>query len=486
VWRMLRAQMPRALAAFSGASLLAAAGNLTLVHSTYIGGAKVDDCDALAVGPSGDRYLGCHSDSIDLPGAPSTYTVRGDLDAFVIRTDAVGSHILYRSQIGGSAWEAVQGVTVDKAGHAYVIGTTHSSDLPTTPRARQQSFGGGKTDAFLAKLDTDGRILWCTYLGGAAEDDGRRVAIDPRGRIAVVGRTESLDFPITSGALQRQHAGSMDSFIATFDSNGRLLSSTYFGGTGGDVAMALALSPAGEIILAGNTTSTDFPIKGGISTAGRGDGDAYVAKLDAQAAQLIFSTLIAGAGYDLASGVALDRAGIVYVGGATRSIDFPVTSGAYQRIHGGGVEDGFVLALSSDARRLQYATYFGGDGLDSVVQLAVDPGGNAYIVGGTESKNFPQIGSGPTPLKGTKDVFVGTVDPNGTVRYSMQLGGSRREALEDLALTPSGAFVAVGLTESADFPVHRPLQPSFAGGIYDIVLLTFLPDATRVRSPAPE
>jgi hypothetical protein len=449
---------------------------LALESARLVGGSAVDDCDAVDVDRRGAVYLGCHSDSADLPrGRSSGYVIKGDLDALVFKLAPDGTRVEYLAHVGGSGWEAVQDVAADRDGAAYAVGTTYSSNLPASQGAFQRGYAGGEGDAFVARLGPDGGVEWITYLGGSGLDDGRRVVVDADGNAIVVGRTASSDFPTTANALQPRPPGGSDAFVASFDASGRLLSSTYLGGAGDDVAWGVALDRAGNVHVAGQTASADFPLARPLQETLRGEGDCFLAILDASGRQLLFSSYWGGTAWDQANGLAVDRAGRIYLAGWVHSPDFPVTPGAFQRSYGGS-HDAFVSAFDALGRGLRYSTYLGGERDDSAAQIAVDPLGRAFVVGGTESTRFPTRRALQAELRGTKDGFAAWLSADGSAAlFSSYLGGGDRELFEDAAALRDG-FVVSGLTASRDFPVAASAT-GFRGGSYDALWLSF-----RVRN----
>lgn len=447
---------------------------ISLSYSTMLGGSGVDDCDGVAVNGSGAVYLGCHSDSPNLPrGSSPGYSIKGDLDAFVMKLAPDGRRVAHLTQLGGSAWEAVQDVAVDSRGFAYVVGSTYSPDLPTTAGASRRSYGGGEGDAFVAKLDRSGAVVYATYLGGNRLDDGRRIVVDGAGNAYIVGRTESPDFPTTTGARQRAKADNTDVFVVKLNPAGKLEYSTFLGGSGDDIAWGVAIDRARRVYVAGQTTSLDFPLARPLQDRIRGEGDCFVAALDLRSGELFFSTYWGGSAWDQANAIDIDSAGSIYLTGWVHSSDFPVTAGALQATYGGN-HDAFVTRLSPMGRAVLYSTYVGGDRDDSGAQVIAGPAGQAWLVGGTESANFPVANPFQTALRGTKDGFVTLLNAAGSaVLYSTYLGGSDRELFEDAAAAPGGALIVSGLTRSTDFPTIAPLHSTHGGGVYDIVVAKF-------------
>ncbi len=451
------------------------APTVSLTYATFLGGSGVDDCDGLSLDRNGTLVLGCHSDSTDLPiGGSPAYRIKGDLDAFVIRLSEDGRRVQSLTQIGGSDWEAVMDVAVDARGFAYVVGTTFSPNLPTTSDALRRSYGGGEGDAFVARLSPAGAILWLTYLGGTGLDDGRRIVVDGAGHAYVAGRTGSPDFPTTRNAFQPSPGSNGDAFVTKLDSSGRLIYSTYLGGSEQDIAWGLAVDRSGNAHVTGDTKSRNFPRNGPLQATMRGDADCFITILDVSGNRLLFSTYWGGSAWDSGNAIAVDSAGRIFVTGWVHSDDFPVTSGVLQTVYGGN-HDAFVSSFEPLGRAVRYSTYIGGDRDDSGTQVIPAPAGAVWVIGGTESANFPTMRPYQTSLRGTKDGFVTMINAAGTSAiYSTYLGGGGRELFEDAEAAAGNGLVVSGLTASRDFPTVKPFRSSLAGGMYDIVVARFM------------
>ena len=138
--------------------------------------------------------------------------------------------VRYAVHLAGSDVDRAFGTALDSEGNAWVVGMTASRDFPVS-NALQSAYGGGPSDAFVAKLDKAGNILWCTYLGGSGQDEAMRVQVDREGNGYIIGFTRSPNFPTTAGAFQRTLKGNSDAFLLKLSKNGdRILYSTLLGG----------------------------------------------------------------------------------------------------------------------------------------------------------------------------------------------------------------------------------------------------------------
>jgi hypothetical protein len=381
-----------------------------LIYSTYLGGSGDDEAAGIAIDAAGEAYVTGYTASTNFPtttGASQTSNAGGN-DAFVAKLNAAGSEIVYSTYLGGSGDDRATGIAIDPAGEAFVTGYTNSTNFPTTTGALQTSNVGGD-DAFAAKFNAAGSaLIYSTYLGGSDYDQATGIAIDPAGEAYVTGFTTSTNFPTTTGALQTSNVGGDHAFVAKLNSAGSaLIYSTYLGGSIYDHATSIAIDPAGEAYVTGFTTSTNFPTTtGALQTFYAGGGDAFVAKLNAAGSALIYSTYLGGSDYDQAAGIAIDPAGEAYVTGFTTSTNLPTTTGAPQTFYAGG-GDAFVAKLNTAGSALIYSTYLGGSVDDQATGIAIDPAGEAYVVGSTYSTNFPTTAGALQPtVAGNEHAFV--------------------------------------------------------------------------------
>jgi uncharacterized protein (TIGR03437 family) len=389
-------------------------------------------------------------------------------------------------------------IALDSSGNIYLTGAAASS-MSATPGAFQTGAGGGfcstgsRTspcrDAFVAKLTPAGALIYATYLGGSSDDVGNGIAVDSAGNAYVVGNTASANFPAASpiqpasfrgcsASLTYVPSGCTDAFVAKLSKGGdALLYSTFLGGTGRDTGTALAVDATGSAYVTGLTDSADFPtVKPMQAALGAGTcgsspcTDAFVAKVNAEGSQLVYSTYLGASGSDSGSAIAIDPGGNAYIAGSTDSPGFPTTPGAFGKTCGGtcGGGDAFAVKLNPAGSALVYSTYLGGSQGDYATGIAVDTLGNAYLTGTTVSEDFPT-----TPdafrARGRWDAFVTKLNASGSaVLYSTFLGGAHFS--NNIALDASGNIYVTGSTDSSDFPTldpaYKPVPAPDSGGGY--------------------
>lgn len=434
------------------------AAGTALVYSTYLGGSANDFGYGLAVDSSGAAYIVGQTLSTNFPTLNALRsTLSGTSDAFVTKLNAAGTGLAYSTYLGGSSTESGFAITVDASGAAYATGQTSSSNFPT-----QTPYDGTRngSDAFVAKFTPAGTALaFSTFLGGSSSEAGRGIAVDASGAVYVAGQTASTNFPRVNAAQTTYGAGT-DAFITKFNATGNTLAySTYLGGSGSDIARAIALDGAGNAYVTGETASTNFPTRLPFQAAnGGGTRDAFVAKLGATGNTLDYSTYLGGSANDVGHALAVDSAGNALVVGDTASghtatRPFP-RQDALQNTYGGGTADAFITWLTAAGDSLTFSTFLGGLTYDQARGVRLNVQGEAFVVGLTDSRAFPT-----TP---------GAYKPTRT-----QSGGQDDAFVTKLSFAPPVIGDTVGVKRSADGLIA--LRSALAAGAADYLIPYGLP-----------
>jgi Beta-propeller repeat len=375
---------------------LNAAGS-ALIYSTYLGGGDFDSAEGgIAVGQDGNAYVVGWTISSDFPLANPLQPTRTGffVDTVITRLNADGSALVYSTYFGGSYNEYPQDIAVDGDGNAYITGYTYSDNFPLA-NALQPALGGPE-DSFVTKLNASGSALaFSTYLGGSDFDGGNSIAVDAAGNIYVTGGTSSVDFPTVNPFQPTKHGSlfSSDAFVTKLDPAGTaILYSTYLGGSGSDGGSSIGRDTAGNIYVAGGTSSIDFPTVNPLQPSLSDSEwlDLFVAKFDPTGSTLIYSTYLGGGSDDDVEDMAVDSEGNVYLTGETYSTDFP-TLDPLQPMPIDTAEftaNAFVTKINATGSGLVFSTYLGGDGDDTGEGIAVDASGSIYVAGGTASADF--------------------------------------------------------------------------------------------------
>jgi hypothetical protein len=373
----------------------------SLIYSSHIGGSLVDKGYGISVDSQGHAYLTGLTYSSNFPttvGA-NDVTINSVVDVFVLKMNQNGSALLYSTFIGGKEREWGYGIYADSKGAAYVSGETRSKDFPITSNAYDKSHEKYK-DIFVLKLNSNGsKIIYSTYIGGNEYEYFHGFAVDPMGNAYVTGTTGSTNFPTTMGAYNTSNEGS-EIFVFKLNQNGsNLIYSTTITswGTYLGQSLAIAVDSKGCAYVTGSTNLSYFPVTVGAYDTTYKDtlDDVFVLKLNQNGSKLIYSTYIGGkrgqkerSGNDKGLKIAVDPNGNAYVTGITYSPDFPTTTNAYDDTHN-GVYDVFVVKLNTTGSSLLYSTFIGGAYYDRPYGISIDSNKCIYVVGNTNSTNFP-------------------------------------------------------------------------------------------------
>jgi hypothetical protein len=412
----------------------------SLHYATYLGGSKSDDVEALGLDGSGAAYLVGDTASTDFPTTSGAMdrSHNGGHDIYVAKLNPTGSALVYSTFVGGSGRDSAYDLFVDGDGAVYFTGETESADFPATPTAFDTTYNGGALDAFAAKLNTSGSGLgYATFLGGAGTESGTAIEVDGALCAYVAGTTDSAGFPTTSGAWDSTLGGLADAFVLKLNSSGSdTVYATYLGGSGYDGDARIALDNTGACLVAGVTTSADFPTtSGAYDRSFNGAGDAFVARLSAAGNDLLWSTLLGGSSIEWAADIVSSSDGTTCLAGSTASADFPMTPLALDDGLS-GPRDGFVASLSPGATDLVFATFLGGEGEDGVEAMTQPMAGFAYVAGSTYSLDFPTTpGALQRNLGGRVDTFV--------AKLSLGMGCSD-DSYEDNDSCPDAAPIPPG------------------------------------------
>ncbi|MFA7160038.1 MAG: SBBP repeat-containing protein [Kiritimatiellia bacterium] len=389
-----------------------------------------------------------------------------------------GADKLLVDETGRLVVRTSKGDAIFSAPVAYQPGQRGSDPVAIQYRVDGNRYGFEISDYDLSRPLIIDPLLGGTYLGGYRWDDAFALTVDSEGRVYVAGATTSTDFPVTPGSYQTTKAGT-DAFISLFDNRlTNLIASTFLGGTGVQSAYAITLDSFGRVYIAGDTTSTNFPTTEGAYQRVHQSGetnDVFVSIMDGNLSTLIASTLLVGDEMEWPDTIAVDGFNNVYVAGVTRSTNFPVTAGAFQRdLKGWG--DGFVSKLDSTLGSLLGSTYIGGSNYDRVLSLQLDLCSDIFISGITGGNGFPTTNLPYSSVfgGGEHDGFVSKLDAGlSNLLFSTYIGGSENDWPNELAVTASGIYIA-GNSFSSNFPTTAgAYQPLLAGGTNDAIVAAF-------------
>ena len=434
-----------------------------LVYSTFFGGSSEEAILTITLDENENIYAAGYSWSADFPVTSGAY--QHDLiwmnDAIISGFSPDGKTLLFSTYLGGDFNDYV--VKMAYNDNLILYGVTTSDDFPVSADAFQtESNLGG--DVFVASINTSGNTLnFSTYVGGSGKDMPTSLDVKD-GNILAGGYTNSQDFPIVGNAVKNQYTGDGfldDGFFFLLNSEGTELNySTYYGGYYEDQINAVAFNRnnSNSLYIAGQTMSADFPYtKNAFDTIPDTDhADAFITKFDSLSIK--YSTFLGGSSYDVCNALTVDNHGSIIAAGFTYSNDFPVTANAFMNAHQ-LLSDGFLVRLNPDGIAgtddLQYGTYFGGAGDESVSEIVLTTDNRLYIAGTTNSFNFPTTSEAEyTEQIGNMDGYLMRFNMNNaTVDYSTYFGGSFDDGFSSLVLKANHNVVLGGETVSFNFPV---------------------------------
>ncbi|CAN5407376.1 hypothetical protein BH09BAC5_BH09BAC5_14820 [soil metagenome] len=358
------------------------------------------------------------------------------------------SVLIWLTYLGGANADEVFGIAVAVDSGVVVTGRTSSFDFPSTPGSFQDTLNFDY-DAFVTRFDKDGICLWSTFYGGS-NFDGAYQVISSDSVFVISGMTNSNNLPMLN-ATQQNIAGGYDAFLLVIDTSGQMVRSTYYGGTGTDMGLAIAKGINGEIVLAGSSTSTDLPFaSGGFQPTMHGMIDAFLAVFNSSLI-VQWSTYYGGSDVEDIHTLTVSPQNKISFAGATRSFNFSVTPNAFQN----GLlnqPDNYYVTFDMNGNRL-YATYFGGTNTEDVNGIVADENGNVYLTGFTYSADFPTQGTVfQSSILGQNDLFVCRFDSTGQLVWSTFVGGGGQDVAWGMCRLGKYLFIC-GQTESPTFPV---------------------------------
>jgi len=375
-----------------------------LIYSTYIGGSGSENyCLKLALDDSGNVYVGFTTESHDLPVSDNAYqkSLKGENDHYIIKFTNDCRYVA-STYLGGSGSDHWTALAVDH-NTLYLFGKTKSQDFPTTPGAvlkeydnsappdSSQSWMSGDITITALSLNLN-KILYSSYLGGNSLDYIRSSSFGLDGKIMLAGATYSDNFPTTNNAYQKSMAGKQDGFLTIVSKDlSEIDYSTFIGGDSTDQVNSVFADDAGNIILAGETKSPDFPVTPGALNGKYigGNADGFIMKFNLDSNKPVYSSFIGGSKTDWVKYVAgTDDQKYVLIG-TSSSHDFPVTGDALYKSIDGGM-DMVMLVLDKTLMNIEYSTYGGGTRqrvMDPVVSYV--EGGKLVVSSMCISPDFP-------------------------------------------------------------------------------------------------
>lgn len=399
-----------------------------LEWNTFLGGRTAQTMHfgfAIAVGNNGNYYVtGASTSTWGTPIRPHS----GGRDAFVAMFDESGI-LIWNTFLGGSLNDGGYGINSDGDGNLYVTGYSKTAwGAPIRPYYMYE-------DAFLAKLNPDGSLLWNTFLGGGGEDYGRAVAVGENGHCFVTGEGGSWGSPILPYSMNG------DAFVAELDENGNLLWNTFLGGLNIDQGRGITLDADGNIFVTGSSESSwGLPLR---PFSGDDVSDAFVAKLNPNGA-LLWNTFLGSTGSDFGNDIVTDSNGNCFVvGDSNASWGSEVPPLSYY--------GPFVAKLDGDGSLLWNTFPARHTFAESANTVALDSQGNIYL-GGESSGSW---GTPVRPYSGANDAHIIKVDGDGNMVWNTFLGGSSYDQAYGIATNGNGDVIVIGDSSASwGTPIH--------------------------------
>jgi fibronectin type 3 domain-containing protein len=289
-------------------------------------------------------------------------------------------------------------------------------------------------------------------------------------------------------AATPSQADSVDSSEETrsptpFDGVDDLLYGTLFGGVSIEEDCYIDVDASGNMYIAGTTMSYDFPTTvGAFDVSPNGNRDVFAMKVSADGGTVVFSTLIGGNRSDWCHGMVVDDKGSMYIAGATTSMNFPSTSGAFCTTKPASDPDGFIVKLEPSGSSLMYSTFLGSWGREEIWDIYVDAAGNALVTGHTDSGGFPTTPGAFDRTLDRQDCFVSKIGPSGdSVIFSTLVGGAGWEWGTTIVVGPQGHPSVAGYTTSTSgFPFSKDAFSTKNNGSREGFVVTLEPDGSDI------
>jgi hypothetical protein len=386
------------------------------------------------------------------------------------QTLVIDPAVSWATYFGSTLQERALDCSTDASGNVYMAGYTGGT-VGIASGGHQNNFGGGIEDGFLVKYNSVGVLQWASYYGGASGDQAWSCAADASGNIYLAGHTESTA-NISFGGHQNTYGGSMDAFLAKFNSAGVLQWGTYYGGNSQEPWGTCYCDPSGNVYLTGGTKSTSGIALGGYQNAFSGgtNYDAFLVKFNGSGV-VQWGTYYGDLGEEIGRSCATDILGNVFVTGRTSST-INIASGGHQNTFG-GISDGFLVKFNN-VGGLQWATYYGGDAGDETVSAATDASGNIFLAGYTTSTNNIASGGHQNSYGGgSSDAFLVKFNAGGIRQWATYYGAIGNDVGQGCSTNTAGDVFLTGQTSSATDIASGGNQNTHGGGIFDAFLAKF-------------
>jgi hypothetical protein len=413
---------------------------------------------------------------------PSSFILNNNILSFDVSgingTLIIDPAIVWATFYGGAQNEYVRHYHVEKNGDIFMPGMAVSTTNIATTGSFQSTHGGGVTDAFLAKFNTNGQRLWATYFGGPGGNAFLDCTVDKYGGIYVVGSADTgTTSLITPGAHQPLCGGDPygDGCIVKFDANGQRIWATFYGGYHNDQCLAIGSDTSGYVYIAGQTYSNDKISTPGTQQSNKeGTFCGFLTKFDT-AGQRQWGTYYGDSGASeevLLGDLYVDKSGNPVIAGYTSSTNpnnYLTTAGAFQTIYAGGQCDGFIAKYNKANGQFIWATLYGGNDGDYISAITGDDNDNIYIAGSTESTDFfaASLGAYKTTYIGDGSSIIAKFNSAGQRVWGTYYGDTSANCrsicmYNGVLLLSGSAYCKQGVaTPGSTFPTYSAATPHY-------------------------
>ncbi len=445
-----------------------------LIKSSYLGGNEHDEITNVQSDKNGNIYVIGFTKSYNYPTTNGAYQKSngGDFDIFLTKYDD-NMAVIWSTYIGGNGREIIQNMAISDDA-IWLVGETLSANYPVTNNAISKSHFGGSGDIIITKLSLDGELLYSSFFGGEGYDYAAAVAIDSDKNVWITGRTNSSNFKTTSNALKSQLDGAYDSYILKISDEGKLLYCSLIGGENSDYGLSISYSKIdNQVAISGFTDSSILPQKGtplqSAKIGSQNQYDNYFMIFNSDCS-LNWSSYYGGNGQDYPLKINYDSKGNLIAHIYTSSVDLKTDKNSFFQYNAGRI-DNYLMKISRD-KKIIWSSYFGGtsiDGEDNIFHkfgdMKVDKFDNIYVTAFTTSTNFPTTNNAKyNKLNGTEDCFLAKWSQEGELLYSSYLGGSKIDQGRSICVL-TDKIIVTGWTQSPDFPttVDAPYRLPLGG-----------------------
>jgi hypothetical protein len=456
-----------------------------VVWGTYFGGSSTDAMNAIAADGSGNIVATGWTESNALATSGTYHTsYAAYIDVILAKFDTSGTR-LWATYYGGRNNESGEGITCDDAANVYICGETQSDTGISTVGAYKRVYSGhAADDAFIAKFNSNGNIVWGTYYGSIKDDYAYAITYDGNSHIYITGYTLDLDSIATSGAYKTHRSDSDDAFLAKFNTSGSLAWGTYFGGSSIDRAYGVVCDVAGNVYIDGYTYSNDsITTPGAYQTAfGGGLYDGFLAKFNS-AGTLKWSTYYGSDSEDVLLDIDYDKnSNDIFLTGTTNSHSNIATHGTFMdTLPVANDIKGMIVKFDTSGNRL-WSSYF----IGASQTISCDVAGCTYVAGETSDSTSGVSTTGGSFGGGYSDGFVYKFSPSGQRLWGIYLGGSNLDFLAASVAADKYLYISGSTYSTNNIATSGSFQPSLAGYSDGYIIKLNIDTTLVIGDPQPD